>query len=89
MHVLHRPHLPRAVTITMIAALLAIAITLILATAVRGLASSSSGSSALSASVPAVHNQTAATTWQLNPFTPVLRKQFVAPWTDHTPFRAG
>jgi hypothetical protein len=88
MHALHRPHLPRAVVITMIAAALAIVVTLIFASAVSDLPGASSGSPAAS-SVRAVHHRTAANAWSRNPFTPVLTVPVVAPWTNHTPFWAG
>lgn len=89
MYVLHRPHLPRAVMISAIAAVLTIVVTLILASAASDLPASPSGSGGSPSSVPAVHNQTGAPAWNLNPFAPLLRTPVVAPWTEHTPFLKG
>lgn len=88
MHVLHRPHLPRAAMITTIAAVLAIAVTLIFASTVGDVGGSSSSSPAPSFSTPAVHQQTAAPAWTLNPVAPLLRTAVIAPWTEQRPFLA-
>lgn len=89
MYVLHRPHLPRVVMISAIAAVLAIVVTLFLASAVSDLRASPTGSSGSSSSAPAVHHQTGAPAWNPKPFAPLLRTPVVAPWTEHAPFLAG
>ena len=89
MHVLHQPHSPRAVMITTIAAVLAIALTLIFASAVSDLHSSSSGLSAPSSSGPGVHHQMVGPAWSSNPFAPLFRAPVIGPWTQRPPFLAG
>jgi hypothetical protein len=75
--------------ITMIAAVLTIAVSLIPTSAVSDLHSSSSGSSAPSVNVPTGHHQTVGPVWNRNPFAPLLRAPVAAPWTDRPGFLAG
>jgi hypothetical protein len=74
--------------IGVIAAVLAIVATLILASAVSDLRASPSGSSGSSRSASAVQHLTGAPAWNLKPFAPLFRSPVVAPWTEHPPFLA-
>lgn len=69
MHTLDRFHLPRVMTVTIIAAVLAIVLTLALATSVDDLASTaaSPGSAGTLPQAPGT-----ARGWNLNPFAPML-----------------
>jgi hypothetical protein len=85
MHVLQRPHLSRAVGVSIVAALLAIVITLLFATALGGLSTSGgAGTTARPAVPPAVGVQrapsaismqrtVAAPAWVGDPFASSLR----------------
>jgi hypothetical protein len=66
MHVLHRPHLPRAFTVTVIAAALAIVLTLAVA---AGLNDQMPASSIASSPPAAVHASTTAPGPSTSPFT--------------------
>lgn len=85
MHVLRRPRLPRAVMITTIAAVLAFAASLILASAVSDVYSSWHGSSAPPVSTPPVHRQTVGPVSNGIPFAPLLRTP-VGPASNRNPF---
>jgi hypothetical protein len=87
MHVLHRPNLPRAVTISTLAAVLTIALMLILATATGNLRSSPSGTPSPASSAPTAHHQAAAPAWHLNPFSPLLGTPVAGPSTVNPPRR--
>jgi hypothetical protein len=66
MHVLHRPHLPRLITASILAASLAIVISLALASSLSNFSPSGNGTS-----VPAPHSAVAPTSpprWASNPF---------------------
>ena len=86
MPVLHRPDLPHVVTVTTIAAVLAIALTLILAPAAGNHRFLASGTQSPSVSTLAAHHQAAVPVWSLNPFSPLLRAPAAAPWTAYPPF---
>ena len=80
MHVLHRPHLPHAVTIAAACAALAIALTLLLAGTLSDLTSASAGGSA-TAPPTAVQSTSTGAGWNLSPFTSLLRSPVQFPWT--------
>lgn len=82
MHVLHRPHLhlPQAVMVTVIAAVLAIAVTLMFASAVNDSHGSPSGASAPSPIAPAVRIPAVGPVWNHNPFAQIFRAPVVEPW---------
>ncbi len=94
MHVLPRPHLPRAVMITTIAAaVLAIVLTVFLASAISDLHSSSprlSVPSVPSVGVAWVHHPSVATgAWNRDPFAPLVRAPVVSPRMEDSPFLVG
>ena len=80
MHVLHRPHLPHAATITAACATLAIVLTLLLAGTLTDLTSLSAGGSPTAAPTPVQSTSTSAG-WNLSPFTRLLRSPVRVPWT--------
>ena len=77
MHALHRPHLPRAVMITVIAAALATALALALATRVNDLSFTRMPTGA-AAKRPTVQAQAASREWTLSPFKPLLSARGLA-----------
>jgi hypothetical protein len=79
-HVLHRPHLPHTATIAAACAALAIALTMLLASTLNDLTSTSAGGSP-TATPTAVQATTTGAGWNLNPFTNLLRSPVRAPWT--------
>jgi hypothetical protein len=88
MHVLQRPHLPRAITVTMIAAMLAIVLTLAMASTLRdhGLAPASARS-ATGAGEPATTAQLppSASPFTRSPFTSLLSAPVRQPWAQRGP----
>lgn len=78
MHTLHRPHLPRVMTVTVIAALLAIVLTLALATGLNDLASTGPASTVLQAS-------RTGHAWNASPFAPLLSAPAPEPWAPPLP----
>jgi hypothetical protein len=91
MHVLHRPHLPRAVTVTALAAVLAIVLTLTLASLLSDLASSPSSAPPRSAALPsltapAASHQASRRDWNLSPLSNLLSAPATEPWAQHGAF---
>jgi hypothetical protein len=87
MHVLQRPHLPRAITVTVIAAMLAIVLTLAMASTLRdnGLAPVSARS-ATAAGQPAATAQAPSTSpFTRSPFTNLLSAPVPRPWAQNRP----
>ncbi len=80
MHVLNRPHLPPAATITAAGAALAIVLTLLLAGTLNDLTSTSADGSPTPAPTPVQSTPTGAG-WNLSPFTSLLRSPVRVPWT--------
>jgi hypothetical protein len=81
MHVLDHPHLPRAMTVAVIAALLAIVLTLALATGLNDLRSAPA---ATTVTRPAHHAPASSRAWALSPFTRVFAP-VVVPWAPTRP----
>ena len=81
MHALDHPHLPRSTTFTVIAALLAIVLTLALATRLNDLRSSPAASTVTR---PALHVPASSRAWALSPFTRVFAP-VVVPWAPTRP----
>jgi hypothetical protein len=79
-HVLHRPHASRAITVTVIAAVLAIVLSLALAPRLNDLTSTSASGSP-TATPPPVQSTSTGAGWNLNPFTSLLRSPVRVPWT--------
>lgn len=75
MHVLHRPHLPRALSVTAIAAVLAIILTLAIASTLNDVAASPTAASAPTP-VAAVHATAARSGASVNP---LIRNPFSNP----------
>jgi hypothetical protein len=86
MHVLRRPHHPRAITITLIAALLAIVLTLAITSAVNDVASAPapagvpSPNAALPASAPRPGVSTSP--FMRSPFSSLLTARIAPPWSQ-------
>ena len=80
MHVLHPPHLLHAATIAAAWAALAFALTLLLASTLNDLTSTSTSGSLTAIPTPVQSTSTGAG-WNLNPFTNLLRSPVRAPWT--------
>jgi hypothetical protein len=93
MQVAHRPHLPRAVAVSLLAAALAIVITLVAATRLGGVSLSTGATSAASRSAPVAHRlgapaarpaaiaPTRAPAWVTNPFVTRLAGRVTSPFT--------
>ena len=79
MHALHRPDLPRVMTVTVIAAVLAIILTLALATGLNDLASTAAptGPAGTPLQAPATGHG-----WNMSPFAPFLSAPASAPWAS-------
>jgi hypothetical protein len=94
MQVAHRPHLPRAVAVSLLAAVLAIVITLVAATRLGDISLSTGATSAASRSAPVAHRRgapaarpaaiaptTRAPAWVTNPFVTRLASPVTSPFT--------
>jgi hypothetical protein len=79
MHTLHRLHTSRAITVTVIAAVLAIVVTLALAPRLNDLASTSAAGSPTVTSSP-IQSTSAGVGWSLSPFKSLLRSPVRPPW---------
>jgi len=81
MHALHRPHLPSVITVTLVAAVMAVALTLAVAARLDDHAptsvSSTSGPSAAQASAQDHASSSAVFT---SPFSRLLTKPVIVPW---------
>jgi hypothetical protein len=84
MHAVHRRHLPRAMAVTLIAAVLAIVLTLALAAPLNDLASQSASAGGAGAPT-ALHVSTTSPRWNLSPFAPLLSAPTPAPWAPAHP----
>ena len=82
MHTLDRLHLPRVITVTVIAALLAIILTLPLATGLNDLASTATSTGPASTPLQA---STTGTGWNRNPFAPLVSAPARLPWASAQP----
>jgi hypothetical protein len=79
MHALHRPHVLRAMMVTLIAAVLAIVLTLALATSLNDLASTPAPAGA--ADTPyALPASATSHGWHMSPFAPLLSAPPAVPW---------
>lgn len=81
MHVLHRPHLSRPISLTIVAAILAIVLSLALAASISSI-SQSAGSPISSQSAPALSSSASHATlprWASNPFSR-LASRALPPW---------
>jgi hypothetical protein len=82
MHVLHRPHLPRAIGATITAAILAIAITLAVATGLSGGGGAAGAPERFAAVASSVSQATAV--WTRSPFALPLSRPVQLPWSAAT-----
>ncbi len=87
MHVLHRSHLPRLISVSIAAAVLAIVISLAFAASISNITQSVNNTS-VSARAPvlassAVHATTPR--WASSPFTSLLSRPLPAPWLTARP----
>jgi hypothetical protein len=83
MHVLHRPHLPRLVGVSVAAAILASAISIALASSLSGISQPSASASTPghhAAPAPTSSLQTTAPRWASNPFASLIRRPPPQPW---------
>ena len=84
MHALHRPLLPRAIAITTIAALLAIVLTLAIASGLSDRESvagpATAPSVATATQVPATHARPSASPFTRSPFSSLLTVPVRPPW---------
>ncbi len=78
MHALHRSHTSRAITVTVIAAVLAIVLTLALAPRLKDFTSTSASGSPTATPVQSTSTRAG---WSLSPFTSLLRSRVRVPWT--------
>jgi hypothetical protein len=79
-HVLHRPHLPHAAAIAAACAALAIVLSLLLASTLTDLASTSAGGPPTATPTPPRSTWSGAG-WNLNPFMNLLRSPVPVQWT--------
>ncbi len=84
MHALHYPHLPRAVTVTLIAAVLAIGLPLGLATSLNDMASTPASTGTVS-TAPVLRAPGTSPAWLLSPFARLLPSPVVVPWATTRP----
>ncbi|HTP23043.1 MAG TPA: hypothetical protein VMJ65_25775 [Solirubrobacteraceae bacterium] len=84
MHVLHRPHVPRALTVTIIAAVVAIVLTLVLATRLNDLASKPAPTG-VAGPPEAAQASTTSHRWNVRPFAPLLSGPAAVPWAPTHP----
>jgi hypothetical protein len=84
MHALHRPRLPRAMMVTFLAAILAIVLTLALATRLNDLTSTSTPTGQ-AGEPPALQAPAASPGWKLSPFKPLLSARVALPWAPPQP----
>ncbi len=84
MHALHRPHLARAIMVTVIAAVLAIVLTLVLATRLNDLASAPTPTGG-AGKPPTLQAPAVNPAWALSPFKPLLSAPVAVPWTPAQP----
>jgi hypothetical protein len=80
MHTLHRLHTSRAITVTVIAAVLAIVVTLALAPGLNDLTFTSASGSP-TATPSSIQSTSTGVGWSLSPFTSLLRAPVRVPWT--------
>jgi hypothetical protein len=88
MHVLHRPHLPRLISLSIVAALLAIAVSLALASGLNDISQPGNGTS-----MPAYHSPatpasalgTAVPQWARHPFASLSSRPLPLPWQTGRP----
>jgi hypothetical protein len=88
MHVLHRPHLPRHVSLSVVAAILAIAISFALAHGLSTLSQPGSNRAAgpQKTTVALTGAQLAsAAGWTINPFAGLLTRPLPQPWLTPAP----
>jgi hypothetical protein len=79
MHVLRRPHLPHLVEVTLIAALLAVVLTLVLVSAVSPGVHPSSGLTSTGHRAAATAPQ-ATSRWLTHPLAPLASRRSPSPW---------
>jgi hypothetical protein len=84
MHALHRPHFPRAMMVTVTAAVLAIVLTLALATRLTDLASTPSPTGGAD-KLPALQTSATSHGWNVSPFAPLLSAPAAVPWAPPRP----
>jgi hypothetical protein len=81
MHVLHRPHLPRLISVSIAAAILTIAISLALASGLSDINHLGSNTGpAVRESAPTLTLHTTAPRWASNPFASLLSRPPRQPW---------
>ena len=81
MHVLDRPHLPRLISVSIAAAILAIAISLALANSVTNINQQANNTGpAVRETAPASARQMTASRWPNNPFASLLSRPLPQPW---------
>lgn len=79
MHALHRPHVPRAMMATVVAAVLAIVLTLALATRLNDLAFTPAPAGG-AAAPSAVQASATSHEWNASPFARLLSAPSAVPW---------
>lgn len=88
MHVLHRPHLPRLITVTVLAAVMAIVLTLAVASGLsdHGAVSAPSVASrpAATVSVSATGQSSGPSAFTRSPFSSLLTKPLALPWAQNS-----
>jgi hypothetical protein len=81
MHALHRPHLARAMTLTAIAAVLAVVLSLALTARLSDLVPSRA-LAPTGGAPPALQQSTARQGWNMSPFAPLLSGPLTVPWAQ-------
>lgn len=87
MHVLHRPHLPRLISVSIAAALLAIAISLAFAASISNITQPTNNTS-VSARAPVLASSAVHTTtprWASDPFASLISQPAPLPWLTARP----
>lgn len=87
MHVLHRPHLPRLISVSIAAAVLAIAISLAFAASISTITQPTNNTS-VSARAPVLANSAVHTItprWATDPFASLISRPLPQPWLTARP----
>jgi hypothetical protein len=82
MHVLHRPHIPKVITVTMVAGLLAIVLTLAIASAVSDHAPSTATAynPPVAAQATPASSEPRTSAFTRSPIAPLLTSPITPPW---------
>jgi hypothetical protein len=87
MHVLHRPQLPRVITVSIVAATVAVVISVALLAGVKSIVEPGNSGTSVRAAAPAVASAARAGTprWAASPFASLTGRPPAQPWLSPRP----